>query len=83
MSKKSRFDNDSSKVKRHSQENEIIEFLEAVKGFGGKIKLDGCSEITDTKVFAQKQIDVIKSYPSRRQYNLAILHTKYVKNEIA
>jgi len=70
-------------MKRHKQESEIIEFLEAVKDWGESIKLDGCSTVTDPEKFAQKQIDLIKEYPSKLQYDLAILHTRQVKREIA
>ncbi len=70
-------------VKRHKQESEILDFLEAAESWTDPIKLDDCSTVVDVAKFCSSMRDIIKFSCSKRQYDLAIEHTRKLKNQIA
>jgi hypothetical protein len=68
--------------KRHSKENQILEFLNNCKSLDAPINIKKGHDIIDIEKFSNSMISLIQSAPSKRQYNLAIHHTKVLKEAI-
>ncbi len=76
-------ENKITMIKHHKQHDEILDFLEAASDWTDPIKLDDCSTVVDVAKFCESMRDILKYSCSKRQYNLAIEHTRKLKNQIS